>query len=223
MTSPPYPDLALPLGLCPLLVEKCWQSISPNDTDRTLLARLDVWLDTACAKNWLAPLKVHIHSVTEDLAAVSSLNDVITVQGSCTARLFWTYILAILWTHKKRKCVFNCLVVVLRKVHETTRTLRRVMPAAVDISRVHELHITIIHLLSRAVPQRFLLLFHCLMKPNKILHDSKIKYHLDDLSTSVRGLLHSVKDLPTHILLASMRCRNLEMAPTKDDTEANEK
>ncbi|KAH8797873.1 hypothetical protein DL96DRAFT_892952 [Flagelloscypha sp. PMI_526] len=182
------PALSRILDLPFSLIEECFETVSSDETVDAFLPKLDVLIDAKCTRTLLESLKAGVHSVSDDLAAVKFSTYTSTAQRLNIRRFFWTFILAISLGYKNKKRVFRCLVVILKKVHGTTSLLRRPMPEVNDITKVDELNTTVIRLLSRAIPRRFLVIFRRSMHPNKILHDSHVQAHLDKLCRCVRNV-----------------------------------
>ncbi|KAH8824351.1 hypothetical protein DL96DRAFT_205724 [Flagelloscypha sp. PMI_526] len=189
MANPTYTDLSRILGLPPSLVEDCWNSVSSDKTVEDFLSRLDRSTHIKCTRPFLKSLKAQVQYVSEDLAAIPFSTGISAFKRQNIIRVFWTGILAISTVHKNRKCFFKCLVAILGKVHGTTRLLRRPMPGVNEIIKVEELSTTIVLLLSRAIPQRFLLVFRMAMSLLSLYADSDLQvaqYILTRLFTTGR-------------------------------------
>ncbi|KAH8797879.1 hypothetical protein DL96DRAFT_894583 [Flagelloscypha sp. PMI_526] len=167
-------------------VEKSRDCASFYDTVEEYLANFDIVFGNVCPSQLLDQLKDHIRDVSGDLAAVS-FSDGASGQTIKSLRVFWTSVLAILLAHTQKKCIYECLVSILTRIHSTTRLLRLPKPLVEDISQVDKLLMPLIGLLSHCVPERFLLLFHLSTDPDRILNDPQVQSYLDDLSLIVRG------------------------------------
>ncbi|KAH8797882.1 hypothetical protein DL96DRAFT_894775 [Flagelloscypha sp. PMI_526] len=197
-------DLSRFLGLPLSLVEKCLNSVSSDITVDAFLLRLDTLVDVKGAPSLLEFLKTRVQHVSEDLAAISFSSGTEIEQKKIT-QFFWISILAISSVYKNKRCVFECLVAILTKIHRTTYLLRQPMSGVDDITKVDELNTTIVLLLSRAMPQRFLLVFRRSIQPDMILHDSQVQTCLEDLSHHVRSVQGI--GLPSRLFISNERRR----------------
>ncbi|KAH8797883.1 hypothetical protein DL96DRAFT_1824855 [Flagelloscypha sp. PMI_526] len=186
MTGLTHGDLSQMLDIPLPVVEKSSNSVSSDNKIDALLHRLDNLNGAKCTQWLLESLKVHVRYVSEDLAAITLSEGMPKDSQLNVTRFFWTGILAISEVYKNKKSVFKCLVTILTKIHGTTNLLRRAKPGVNDVTRVDKLNTTLIRLLSRAVPQRFLFVFRRSVHPNEILHDPQVQSGLDDLTHCVR-------------------------------------